>query len=177
MIGKQLHVTPIEALTSEAFITPYNSEKMPYIKKPARGTGLWTSTWREETQDSAWIEWCCGNGFGEPYKENWHILTPPENTKLFVVDSMMDFHRLLRYYGYEDEKMKSYGMHRTHIDFERMIQEYDGIWLTEQGNTETHLSDPDDLNYWDCESILWFKWCFTSVERIETPQPVMTVEM
>lgn len=62
--------------------------------------------------------------------------------------------------------------HFVFIDFERVAQEYDGIWLTEQGNGATHLSYPHDLNGWDAESVLWFRWCFSQVERIETPVPV-----
>jgi hypothetical protein len=171
MLGKQLHTTRGE-LKPDCFIGVQNRDDACFIKKPAGGTGLWTSSWRDETKDSAWVEWCYDNDFGEQYKKNWYLLTPLENVKLFVVDSMADFHHLLGNYGYEDAKMRSYRIYRTCIDFERMAQDYHGIWLTEKGNEETHLSYSDDLNSWDCESVLWFKWCFVEVQRIKTPQAI-----
>jgi hypothetical protein len=175
MIGKQLYITASQEVDSN--IKPVlNSERSAFVKKPAQGTGLWTSTWREERQDSDWVEWCVGNDYGDPYGSNWFLLTPQEGTRLIQIDSLKDFHRLLRDYGYEDARLKEYGFMHRGIDFEKLVLEYEGVYLTEKGNAETHLSYPDDLNAWDCESILWFKWCFTEVQRIETPQPVMSEE-
>ena len=176
LLGKQLYITASDTLSDQTFVGVRNSQDMAFIKKPTRGTGLWTSTWREETQDSDWVEWCHGNDFGDPYKKNWLLLTPKDDIKLYMIDSLKDLHRLLRDHGYRDPIMEAVGIMKTTIDFERLSLEYDGIWLTEQGNQETHLSYPEDLNAWDCESILWFRWCFTEVQRIATPKPVMIEE-
>lgn len=173
MLGKQLYITSEETL-NQAVVPVTNSDETGFIKKPAAGTGLWTSSWREETQDSAWVEWCQGENFGKPYEKTWHLLTPQEDVKLYVIDGLKDLNKLLRTHKWDQPKWEEY--RRTAIDFERLALEYDGLWLTEKGDAETHLSYPDDLNAWDCESVLWFKWCFTEVQRIETPQPVMVEE-
>lgn len=169
MIERQLYITSEETL-NQAVVPVYNSDEASFIKKPARCTGLWTSSWREQTQDSAWVEWCRWNDYGKPYNFNWHLLTPQEDAKLYVIDSLRDLNRLLRAYKWDQPKWREYGFSRTAIDFEKLAMEYDGIHLTENGNEETHLSYPEDLNSWDCESVLWFKWCFTGVQRIEVPQ-------
>jgi len=175
MIGKQLYITSADAL-NRAIMPVANSEEAAIVKKPARRTCLWTSSWREETQDSAWVEWCQGNDFRKPYNLDWYLLTPEADAKLYVIDSLADLHELLHAYPWDQPKWREYGFSRTAIDFEKLALEHDGIWLTEQGNEETHLGYPDDLNAWDCECVLWFKWRFTEVQKIETPQPVLSEE-
>lgn len=169
MLGKQLYITSEETL-NQAVIPVTNSDETGFIKKPAAGTGLWTSSWREETQDSGWVEWCRWENFGKPYEKHWHVLTQKDDVKLYKIDSLGGLRRLLRTYKWNQPKWEEYG--RTAIDFERLALDYDGVWLTEKGNAETHLSYPDDLNAWDCESVLWFRWCFSEVQRIAVPQPV-----
>ena len=171
MLGKQLHITYEETL-NQSVNSVYNSDESGIVKKPARGTGLWTSTWREETQDSDWVEWCVGEDFGKPYEKNWYLLTLQEDIKLYVIDSLRGLHKLLRAYPWDQNKWREYGFRCIAIDFEKLALDYDGIHLTEKGNEETHLSYPDDLNSWDCESTLWFRWCFSEVQKIEVPQPV-----
>ena len=108
-VGIQLHLSEVHAL-AENVASVENDPMSPFRKKPKYG--FWTSTWREETQDSDWVEWCRGQ------------------------------------------------------DFEQLAQSYDGLRLTERGNSRLHLSYPLDLNSWDSESTLWFRWCFTAVEKI-----------
>lgn len=176
---KQLHLTTATELVRA--VTPvHNSEKAAIVKKPARGTGLWTSTWREETYDSQWVSWCVSSEFGAPFEEAWWLLTPASDIKLYTVDSLRDLLALFgdyqwlpprlaeqnrAYEGIYDDPLE----HLIGIDFERLAYAYDGIHLTSRGNAATHLSYPHDLYGWDCESTLWFRWCFTDAERIETP--------
>lgn len=193
MLGTQLHITSFDTISDQVFVGVRNSERSALIKKPWRGTGLWTSSWRAETQDSAWIEWCRDNHFGHPYDKNWFPLTPKNDAKLYVIDGLADLIDLLRDYKWipsmlekMNDDMKGFQRHInamandygtryfTGIDFERLSQEYDGLWLTEKGNAETHLSYPHDLNGWDCESVLWFHWCFTDVQRIAVPEPCLS---
>ena len=168
MIGKQLHTT--ECLEVLDLIRPVeNDERSLLIRKPRAGTGLWTSTWQEETNDSAWVEWCRWNDYGSPYKHNWFLLTPRADAHLYVVDSIRDLHRLLHNYELKTALSEQYRMLGQSIDFEKLARGYDGMYLTEKGNAETHLSFPENLNSWDCESTVWFKWCFTEVQRIAVP--------
>jgi hypothetical protein len=180
-------------------VTPVsNDEKLGFRNKPKQGTGLWTSTWRPETHDSDWVEWCRGDNFGNPDGKHWHLLTPKPDVNLYVIDSKNDLKRLFHLYRWEHPYLaqlnkqyeEMYPEHKDNerlrktfltqvvtfhpepspfdmvIDFEKLSQNYDGIWLTEQGNGETHLSFPYNLYSWDCESILWFRWCFEHVETL-----------
>jgi len=168
VIGIQLHISVATALI-EQVVPVENSEEAGYVKKPKRGTGFWTSTWRPETQDSEWVEWCAGENYSNPYADTWHLLTPKSDTQLYVIDSHADLLHLLDLYPWESRAtriMREAGFARTTIDFEHLSKEYDGIHLTERGNAQTHLSYPHELNSWDCESTLWFRWCFSEVKRI-----------
>lgn len=62
--------------------------------------------------------------------------------------------------------------HFTGFDFERMAEEYDGLHLTEEAAGSLHLSYPLDMNSWDCESTVWFRWVFSEVSRIEVQKAV-----
>ncbi len=191
-IGTQLHLGGDTPLLED--VRPVkNSNKAAFAKKPARQTGLWTSSWQAETQTSAWSEWSVSN-WKDPYEQTWYLLTPREGVKLYVLDSLDDLHILLDRFLWETEwqqkmncsmeesmepiatrifggpvRTTTRNRYYAYIDFERLATEYDGLWLTEQGNAETHLSYPHDLYGWDTESTLWFRWCFRHVERIATP--------
>ncbi len=193
--GTQLYTTNAEKL-NEQVIPVKNSEQSAGIHKPEPGTGLWTSSWRESTRDSDWVEWCKASDYGSVDTRIWWLLTPNERTNLYTIESRFDLLDLLTRYTWETDMLKQLNesigpmqealvyswsepfrrplpIERRHfawIDFEKLAQEYDGIWLTEAGNASTHLSFPHNLNSWDCESILWFRWCFSDVTRIETPQ-------
>lgn len=207
-VQRQLWLSDTPEIKHEVTPVRNSEETGAVIKKPARKTGLWTSTWREETQDSDWIEWCRGNDYGNPDTDYWHLLTPRQDVKLYVVESVHDLEMMLHNYLWttplltqmneqygeiyaskyaEDSLFRKVLASRTGmnfppvklprfaaIDFEKMSQEYDGIWLTEQGNAACHLPwhSEHDLNSWDCECVLWFRWCF---ERVETMQPVQVV--
>lgn len=43
---------------------------------------------------------------------------------------------------------------RGYLDFELLAKNYDAIWLTENGQSETHLYYPINLYGWDCETVL-----------------------
>lgn len=183
MIGKQLHLSKRETLRQEV-IPVKNDEGSIYRKKPAQGTGLWTSSWREETRDSDWIEWCRSEEFGDIDAQSWFLLTLAKDTRLCVISSYYELTVTLkrfplrhpRYTSQLEMAAVSAGLsadHFTGIDFERLAQEYDGLHLTEEAAGALHLSYPLDMNTWDCESTLWFRWVFTNVERIEVQKPVV----
>lgn len=196
--GKQLHISMTdELLDASRFVPVRNDDFTETRKKPEAGTGFWTSSFREETQDSAWVAYLQRND-QEPFSVSWYLLTPREGITLYIVDNLEDLFALLDTYTletpYQQKENAELGelhlsapyssyyrqlpttkrnRHFAAIDFERLAQDYDGMWLTEAGKKATHLSIPHNLNGWDSESVLWFRWCFTQIERIETPTPVM----
>ena len=171
MIGTQLHFSFAQILREREI--PFKNDEMTFRYKPEGG--LWTSTWREETHDSEWVEWCRGEKFGSPDESNWFLFTPKEESRLYIIDSYADLERLLSTYPFESPLIK--GLEDSHlrhyyvgIDFERLAQDYDGLHLTSEGNSRLHISYPLNMNAWDAESTVWFRWCFTDVQRIETPK-------
>jgi len=176
VIGIQLHFSFAQIMREREI--PIKNDEMTFRYKP--DGGFWTSTWREETQDSEWVEWCRGENFASPDESNWFLLTPKEDSKLYVIDTYADLERLLAYYPWTSPLAKSLPResyllkYYTGIDFERLAQDYDGLHLTYEGNNRLHLSYPLNLNGWDAESTVWFRWCFTEVRHIETPKLVET---
>lgn len=165
MLGKQLHVSAFECLLPT--VTVVENDPMRFFsKKPLVGTGLWTSSWREETQDSEWVEWCCNNdiGFLNLY---WHLLTPKEDAKIIVIDTYQDLEQLVFAYGKSMKTVIFGEIFHPLIDFEKMAKDYDALHLTTYGAGTLHLSFPNDMNSWDIESTLWFRWCFQEVNKIE----------
>src|SRR5207249_2458169 len=110
--------------------------------------GLWTSTWDTERQTSAWVEWCGGDNYGEPYKTQWWLLTPKTGIRIAVIDSLADLLVLLRRYPRQIDERLSF-LRTRYLDYERMSQDYDALYLTEEGQGQTHLSIQADLYGWD----------------------------
>ena len=165
---KQLYLSRTKHLQEE--VTPVrNHPSMAFLKKPIPGTGLWTSTWREDTRDSAWTEWCFYEDFDEPLKKYWWLLIPRKNCHIYTINTLNDLHHLLASYRLDIPAYRHYGDLGLTLDFERLSQDYDGLWLTEEGQQATHLSHPCNLYGWDAESTLWFRWCFEYYELIYTP--------
>lgn len=166
-----------------------NYDVCAFLKKPRPGTGLWTSSWCEESQDSEWVQWCRSESFGDVDARRWYLLTPRPNLVLYEVDALADLHRLLKTYSWQPQYLRELNKgwekwilasdynfftddeHFAWVDFERLAEDYDGLHLTSEGNAATHLSYPQDMNAWDCESTVWFRWCFCEVKEI-TPVPL-----
>src|SRR5256885_14420779 len=104
MLGTQLHITDDDMITEQGFVNVRNNSEEPTcIKKPTRKTGLWTSPWREETQDSEWVAYCLRNDWDAPYEEKtWWLLTPRDGIKLFVVDTLEDMEKLFTVYRWKE---------------------------------------------------------------------------
>ena len=168
-IGKQLHVSPVKDLIEQ--VAPVQNDFEAYYRQKPKG-GFWTSSWQEETQDSAWVEWCRGEDFDGVDEKMWFLLTPNPDCKLYIIDSQQDFHRCLMEYGQPASiaSIDPIFAQKRVIDFEKLAKEYDGLHVTEHGSYVNHLSYPNDLNAWDCESTLWFRWCFTDVMWIAIPE-------
>ena len=180
MLGVQLHFSSVQALIEQ--VASVENDEMIFRYKPKSTTGLWTSSWREETKDSEWVEWCRGQEFDSPDESQWFLLTPKTDSRLYVIDCYSDLQRLIDIYNWESPISKTikrklgdpYARHYEGIDFVRLAQDYDGLHLTSNGNEQLHLSHPLNMNAWDSESTVWFRWCFTKVEKIA---PVIAQEV
>ncbi len=182
MMDAQLYLIPESTMREE--VTPVQNDRCAiYMKKPVAGTGLWTSAYREETDDSAWVEWCHSETYSNPDRQYWHLLTPRHDARIYTIDGPNDFIALIARYPYVSQELERclpprafFRHYYTGIDFEKLSQDYDGLHLTEEGNAQLHLPfDYDfDMNAWDVESTVWFRWCFEKVECIRTPTIVET---
>lgn len=193
-LPSQLH-TSISPEMRQEVVPVQNNEQMTYLKKPDWKTGLWTSSWVDNT--SAWVDYCRGLSLESPLEQQdklyWHILSP-KPARIFVINTYQDLDRLLKTYLWQPDKIQHLNEVAlpsdtngniliapmmsllasptfVSIDFERISQDYDGIWLTSQGERETHfpLFEEQNLTHWSCESTIWFRWCFDTVECIKTP--------
>lgn len=153
----QLHVSSSFWVRVGEFVPVSNKE---YFNKPYGG--LWTSTYRPETHDSEWVEWCRDEAFGNVNSLAWHVLTPKADARIYTVNTLDDLHKLCHTYRLACEYE-----YLTCLDFETMSREYDGIHLTSNGQVETRLSYPENLYGWDVESTLWFHWCFERVDVLK----------
>jgi uncharacterized protein RhaS with RHS repeats len=129
--------------------------------------GLWTSTWLGEPQLSHWVRWSAGEQFYTREEEGWVIEATP-GSHLVVIDSVADLEAVVG--AYTDAQEVPSGDPR--MDFEALSHDYHGVWLTEDGQRDTHLrgGQADSLYGWDAESTLWFDW------RIESIEPIGNIE-
>ena len=157
-LGVQVWVTPVanplepraqwfEPVVNRNFVKPKH--------------GLWTSTWLGEEKVSGWIEWCRSEGFSTGAHRTW-LLTPEPEARIAVVREMQDLKTLLNLYPLHRGKSENHYM--QYLDFERMARDFDGMHLTDAGQWETRLTEPN-LYGWDCESTCWFRWPFDRVEQ------------
>lgn len=154
---KQLFITSREM---DRNIVPIKN-KLDWAK-PDNQTGLWTSTYQQETHDSEWVEWCIYNNWCDVEQKRWFLLTPSKTARIYTIDSLRDFKRALKLY--RSTPYLNYEIF-AHLDYEAISRDYDAIHLTSPGQQETRLSVPN-LYGWDVESTLWFRWCFDEVQEI-----------
>ena len=142
----------------------YGDGEKPFV-------GIWTSTFNPEI-GSDWIR--VNNTFTnfrfvKPNSEAWKINCSPE--RILVIDSEKSFQRIAKKY-----KWKRSGFRYT-MDWNKVAQDYDGVWLTENGLKElcdrsrNYHGEPN-LVGWDCESIVWFRWCFDKIEAFSVKEYV-----
>lgn len=128
--------------------------------------GLWTSTYNEEN-GSDWVRWCMENDM--PVTKVATILRVDRDAKVFEIDSYNDLKRCFAEYKMDGKNLGGYYEFlkiSPRLDFEKMSLDYDGIHLTERGQAETRFSMPENLYGWDCESTIFFHWCFNDVREL-----------
>ncbi len=153
-LGDQLHIS-----TSRELLPHVAQVENQHFVKP-RG-GLWTSSLIEGR--SEWVDWVEDEVFGDPFSLEWYILYPDPTARILVIDSLADLTRILKT-GWQ----KSYPTSGVRWpDFEAIAERYDAMHLTSSGQWATRLTYPDSLYGWDCESTLWFHWCFTRFAPVQ----------
>jgi hypothetical protein len=154
-LGPQLFLHDFDSLKPEVWPIRNGSG----LAKP-RG-GFWTSTY-DPQYGSGWVRWCVAHEhYNEPLGHNLTVLSVPESARIVVVNSMSDLLDLIEQYPRQLRGKRG-------IDFEHLAKEYDALHLTQEGylRTRSRRSSPN-LNGWDCESTVWFRWVFTEWHQVE----------
>lgn len=125
------------------------TNKYSWMNKP--GGGLWTSPIKS---NHSWLKWCEENEYREYEYDNCFYITLKDNAKILKVDSIDDLKGL--------PLIKTTILEKDFIDFKKLYDVYDCIWLTEIGETSTRYTNPLSLYGWDCESVFIMNPnCFT----------------
>jgi len=130
-----------------------SKEYQPHLINPIKNDnwvkpkgGLWTSP---INSNWGWKDWCESENFRDCNEANSFKLKFKNDAKIMLIDSLKDLLNL-------PKRIIDYGNNckREYPDFELLATICDAIWLTEKGQNETHLSYPNSLYGWDCESVL-----------------------
>jgi hypothetical protein len=139
--------------------------------KPAHGLGLWTAPY-EEGVGSPWTAWCECEEYAPLYAVVGHrrillgqwrgyVLRPRAAARIVVVDNYADLERLVARYPAPPIRLAPRGVYAElpGLDFAVLARDYDGLYVTEDGEQATRFTVPT-LYGWDCQSVVWFRWCF-----------------
>ncbi|GAB6551943.1 hypothetical protein bcgnr5378_04760 [Bacillus cereus] len=138
------------------------------INKPLGG--FWTSTFIDEQVGSEWVTFSKNvltkyNGSTKAF-----TLTPKKDARIAHVDSMDDYEELLRKYRLEmvDPRLASISFFSNLIDYELLSKDYDGFHISQRAiSIAKYTFDYISLGAFDCESTVWFRWCFDDVEELD----------
>lgn len=134
--------------------------------------GLWTSSYIPFI-GSDWVQYSFQvGGFRVPDSENWdgYILYPNKDARVYTIDGYKDLEQLMSKYRIRSKlKFSNFYARRANysIDFEKIAEDYDAIHLTRRGQLLTKNSYPYNLDGWDVESTVWFRWVFDKAIPIE----------
>lgn len=156
----QLHIT--KQNLDPNFFEPVRNN----FHKP-RG-GLWTSTYNPRTNTSAWTEYCLRTEIEclNPYSKRWFLLKPKKNLNILKISSRKALIEIENTYKIEEDKPPCFVLGGTRLDYESLSQLWDGMHLTKRGAEMAQYPYYGNFLSWDCESILWFRWCFAHIEEI-----------
>jgi hypothetical protein len=124
--------------------------------------GLWTATYLGPRLGSAWVQWCLTEGVYVPNDGEWSgwLLTPRPGIRVATIDTHADLEALYR--RYPDD----YAPHHPKPAWYALAADLDAVHLTAAGEAATRFTYPLTLYGFDCETWLWFRWCFESVEPV-----------
>jgi len=149
-----IHIDP------EKFNRISNGRHM-YLNKPSGG--LWCSP---VNSICSWKDWCIGENYNVDSLKTWTKFKLKETANILVIDSLVDLVRVSKKYPLIPPRPITFD---RLINFEDIEKDgYDGVLLTECGNSQCHLTEISiDLNAWDCESMVLF-----NLEHIEIEEMV-----
>ena len=143
-----------------------------YNIKPSGG--LWTSP---KESKYGWIDFCRDENYYKSggFRTGFEFQLKP-NSKVYIIDTFFDLIQIP--YKIKDPLYSGISYHQNFIDYEKMAEEYDAIWLTDNGERDTRLPEMNglfdfdgcviNLYGWDCESLLILKKdCIINIKNID----------
>ena len=128
-------------------IEPISLTSVYGFPKPRRG-GLWTSP---VNSCHSWKRWCENEEFHlERLNKSFRLKINTSN--LLIINSLDDLIEKM----VNPKLMWVDESESVHINWEQLVNLYDGIWLTDNGECETRFSHPYNLYGWDCETVFLF---------------------
>ena len=150
MIDKKFITFGIDEI-SEIYFT--NVSNQDFLNKPSGG--LWSSEYLPNLPyKSDWELWCNQNDFNLEKLNKGIIFELKDYVNIFIIDSYSDLLKLAENYSYEKDFLGI--TTKRYIDFEKMSKDYDGLFLTEQGEWQTKHRRKIDFYGWDCSTLLLF---------------------
>jgi hypothetical protein len=143
--------------------------------------GLWSSTYTpDRDHQSEWIEWCAWD-MPEWIGHDNMLLEIKDDARIYKIDTEKDLSHLYWLYPSNYEHPHN-GYMGCFLDFTKIAKEFDIIWLTAKGQSETryHIEMPGewnngmrydrhiDLYGWDCESSLILNNVVNRFKKITT---------
>lgn len=129
--------------------------------------GLWTSSLViDEEFPSDWLRWAIQEcWYDEESVSDCHLLDVEDDAIVYEINTPEDLQKLcdtLERAGCPDilEQLNC----ASCLDWENISKVFDGVRLTEQGQWNTRLSQPN-FNGWDSESTVWFRNKFKKREK------------
>ena len=114
--------------------------------KPKHGTGLWASPVNSSFGWKDWFE-LDGVGLVKDFSRSF-VFSLNKDVRVCKIENEQDLDSL-------PKAIKNVGYPMYGLDFEKIKQMYDVIYLTKQGQEETRLTNIDvNLYGWDCECVL-----------------------
>jgi len=125
------------------------------IVKPSGG--LWACPFVPD-KGSKWIEWCIDNDF-VPMTGDIDADSPvtfirlKDKAKFVLIDSFEDLANVLSRFEYrpKDAPDVVFELNR-YINYEKLFSKFDGIYLTDRGESATRLTQPS-MYGWDVETV------------------------
>lgn len=128
-----------------------------YFMKP--GGGLWTSSYRDGS--SEWLRY--SEQIGHRSAEDGRYLLQPQGCRVCTIRSEQEYRTLQQRYSLDNDIPLPPELLKL-IDWERLAEDCDAIWLPE-GRADMSIESP--FHGWDVESVFWTRWSFTGVSALD----------